>query len=145
MTCEMLQSRLSAYLDGELSGRDMQAFRAHLHQCPECAQILEIERITKEVLAGAPMIEPPADFEERLIAKVMSEPVRVNRSWRVATAFMMTSVAACAMTLAYLRANRPEASAPTASNMYESQREEAMMAGWDPYGGGSTVITPNKR
>jgi len=136
---------MSAYLDGELSGRDMQAFRAHLHLCPECAQILEIEKVTKEALASMPTIEPPAGFEERLFAHVMVEPVRKSRTWQLATVFTMTSVAACAITLAYLRSDNKEQSAPTVVNMYESQRDEAMMVGWDPYGGGSPVITPTKR
>lgn len=142
MNCEMLQSRLSAYLDGELSGRDMMAIRSHIHLCPECAGILEIERLTKEALAGVPAVEPPADFEERLVSAVMAAPVRANRTWRIGMALVMTSVAACAITLGYLRANRTSVAEPTVANSYESQRAEAMMAGWDPFAGGSTVMTP---
>lgn len=144
MTCEMLQSRLSAYLDGELAGRDMMAIRTHVHQCPECAQILEIERMTKEALAGIPSVEPPADFEERLIATVMAAPVRKSRNLQIGFAFAMTTALTCALTLGYLRASKPEASAPTVASTYESKLNEAYMAGWDPYGGGSPVVTPSR-
>ena len=142
MNCEVLQSRLSAYLDGELSGRDMLAIRSHIHQCPECATILEIERITKEALAGVPAIEPPADFEERLVAHVMRTPVRSNRTFQIGLAFVMTSAAACAITLGYLQSTKTSPkNAPTVASSYEYQRNEALMAGWDPAGGGSPVIT----
>jgi anti-sigma factor RsiW len=145
MNCEMLQSRLSAYLDGELSGRDMLAIRSHLHQCPECANILEIERLTKEALAGIPTLEPPADFEERLVAKVMASPVRATRAWQFGAAFVMTSVAAFAVTLGYLQASKSTSPTPTVANTYEAQKAEVIMTQWDPYGGGMPVITTPKR
>lgn len=145
MNCEMLQSRLSAYLDGELSGRDMLAIRSHIHQCPECAQVLEIERMTKEALSGIPTIEPPADFEERLIAKVMAQPTRSSRTWQLGAAFVMTSVAACAVTLGYLQSSKTSVKPPTVASSFELQKQEALDASYDPYNGGMPVITASKR
>ena len=145
MNCEMLQSRLSAYLDGELSGRDMLAVRSHVHQCPECAKVLEIERLTKEAIAGIPTIEPPADFEERLVAKVMANPIRTTRTWQIGAAFVMTSVAACAITLGYLQTSKSKVTAPTVANTFEAQKQEAIDASYDPYGGAMPVITASKK
>jgi len=143
MNCENLQSRLSAYLDGELSGRDMLAVRSHIHQCPECAQILEIERMTKEAIGGLQTIEPPVGFEERLVANVFKTEQKSPRVWRLGFALVATSAIACAATLGYLRMSHP--SAPTIatgdSGRFEDQRNPAMTAGADPLGGGNMVIT----
>jgi len=96
-------------------------------------------------MAGLPTIEPPAGFEERLIAKVMAPQAKKARTWRYGVVFVATSALACAITLGYLRASRAVPMAtPTASNDFENQAREATMAGWDPYSGGSPVMTTSR-
>lgn len=147
MTCENLQSRLSAYLDGELSGRDMLAVRSHVHECPECAQVLEIERTMKEALASLPAVEPPADFEARLMNAVFDSQPKTTRVWRLGAALVATSAVACAATLVYLRVSHsaPQTVATGDNGRFELQRNEVMAASQDPYGGGNMVITASMK
>lgn len=54
MSCKSIQSKLSAYLDGEMSGTDMLNTRAHINQCQECQLELEYLKSIQMVLRGMP-------------------------------------------------------------------------------------------
>jgi anti-sigma factor RsiW len=71
MNCRYVQSRLSCYIDGELSGREMILIRRHLDFCRSCDSELESLRATKQLLGslGVPAVRP--DFEERLVQGVL--------------------------------------------------------------------------
>ncbi len=58
MNCRYVQSRLSAYLDFELSGAEQQQIRSHLEQCIECSLELESLRHTKQILRRMPIVAP---------------------------------------------------------------------------------------
>ena len=64
-SCKEVQSGLTEYLDGRLSGREMQEIDAHLQACPECARESRSLRELQASLAGlGPVPEPglaPAD------------------------------------------------------------------------------------
>lgn len=82
MTCNWTASRLSAYLDSELGGEEMLRVQEHLRLCPCCAQELEALRTIKSSLAQLAEGGPDADFEERLIAHVMSGAMEARRPAR---------------------------------------------------------------
>jgi anti-sigma factor RsiW len=74
MNCRAAQSKLSAYLDGELGGSDMLELRAHLRECEECGRE-EVElRGVKQLLHRLPDCEPRPGFENRLADYVFSQP-----------------------------------------------------------------------
>ncbi len=59
MNCRYVQSRLSAYVDVELSGHEQQQIRAHLEQCLVCSCEYENLRKTKLLLRQLPTVVPP--------------------------------------------------------------------------------------
>ncbi len=63
MNCRYVQSRLSAYVDMELSGHDQQQIRAHLEQCLECSCEYERLRKVKLLLRQLPSVSPTRDAQ----------------------------------------------------------------------------------
>lgn len=61
MTCDEFQSRLSAYVDGELPRWKRWKVQNHLHNCPECTTLLrdleEVDLCMEVALAGSPAPE----------------------------------------------------------------------------------------
>lgn len=58
MNCRYVQSRLSAYVDMELSGHEQQQIRAHLEQCLICSCEYDNLRKTKLLLRQLPTVVP---------------------------------------------------------------------------------------
>ncbi|HKX17879.1 MAG TPA: zf-HC2 domain-containing protein [bacterium] len=52
---------LSAYLDSELTAAETRAVHAHLLDCAACREAYENLRAGRELLAGLPAAEPPAE------------------------------------------------------------------------------------
>jgi hypothetical protein len=76
MNCRYVQSRLSAYLDCELSGAEQQQIRSHLEVCIECSCEFESLRRTKQLLRQMPVVKPRSCPEQVLLR------VRHSRLWR---------------------------------------------------------------
>ena len=55
--CEAYRDRISAYLDGELTGEERRELLAHLEICGDCRMYLDSELAIREALAG---LETPA-------------------------------------------------------------------------------------
>jgi len=53
---------LSAYVDSELTAAETRAVQEHLLDCAACRNAYENLRATRELLAGLPPAEPPAEF-----------------------------------------------------------------------------------
>jgi len=53
LTCELTQSRLHAYFDGELDAMGASEFEHHLESCPDCESRLAAEENLRTSLAGA--------------------------------------------------------------------------------------------
>lgn len=71
MSCRNVVSRLNAYLDGELSGRDRERVEQHLGECGRCREALARLRAVADALAQLPT--PPAvseGFANRVLARV---------------------------------------------------------------------------
>lgn len=62
-----LGDALSALLDGELSGPQQEAARAHLAACPECADELAAVGQARSWVRGLPQVDPPFGFYERIL------------------------------------------------------------------------------
>ena len=74
MNCKAIQLRLSAYLDGELTGYDMIEIRNHVNSCAACSNCAEELRTTKKLLCGMPEVEPDPEFIQRLNQAIFSAP-----------------------------------------------------------------------
>jgi len=74
--CIAVQARFSEYLDGGLSGRDMQQIAAHLESCRLCAQEWESLRQAHLSLAGLGPVPEPEDLLLRIRVAISQERAR---------------------------------------------------------------------
>lgn len=70
MTCTQTQHLISAYMDKELSGVEMQMVGQHLRQCPDCAKEHQQMLTMKRMMATLQGPAPSDDFEARLMQAV---------------------------------------------------------------------------
>ena len=82
--CEQRQAAITDFLDGRLSGREMQEIDAHLRACPKCASELESQRDLQAALATLGPVPEPPDLPLRIRVAVSQEIARRRRSLLVA-------------------------------------------------------------
>jgi hypothetical protein len=78
--CSAIQERFSDYLDGRLTGREMQRVTAHLDQCRECAGQFSALRQNQTVLASLGPVPEPKDLLLRIRVAVSRERARRRKS-----------------------------------------------------------------
>ena len=146
MNCRSVQQFLSAYVDRELPGVQMLEIRSHLFGCPVCMRE-EVElKVLKALLSNSTLVEPPPEFEERLMARIDLERSRVVKRGNVGWFALSAAVAAAAITFALLPARQIEQrpmviKARTHRDIaFEIQRDQAFFAGNDPLGGGQVIL-----
>ena len=83
MNCRYVQSRLSAYLDFELSGDEQQLIRSHLEECIECSCEFESLRRTKQLLRQMPMVKPRTGPEQVLLRVRQTQHLTVRPAWGI--------------------------------------------------------------
>jgi hypothetical protein len=79
MKCEHAQSLLSPYLDGAVTGTEMQAVRRHLDSCSACAREFSLLRSTQQLLASAGRLNVPADLGLKLRLAISREAAQTRR------------------------------------------------------------------
>ncbi len=82
--CNEVQAGFTDYLDGRLSGREMQEIDAHLQDCAECAREWKSLRDVQASLAVLGPVPEPADLPLRIRVAVSQERARRGRSIFVA-------------------------------------------------------------
>lgn len=144
MTCKQIESRLSAYVDQELSHVDSARVRAHLHDCAACNEVAaEMSRV-KQLLAAIPEVEVPVGLEDRLQRAVFGEPVRAARRFRIAWAGSAAFVCAFAGAWMWLQAADArdiDLRNQTAQSDFNLARDQAYAAGGDPFAGNTVILT----
>jgi len=86
-SCTKIRSGFSAYLDGALSGHEMQEIARHLDGdailsgCGECANEFAAWRQVQESIALLGPAQPPADLNLRLRLAISREQVRRRSRW----------------------------------------------------------------
>jgi anti-sigma factor RsiW len=145
MNCKNIQALLSAFVDGELSGQQMLELRAHMADCRCCREEEAEMRLLKSLLTATPMIEPSADFEERLISAVFQHEVEAEPMTYFQSASLLggISLVAAALTLLVLNflASSPtdiRSASPSVAIMHDDQTS---LQGADPFGGTPIVNT----
>jgi hypothetical protein len=81
---EHLGELLSAQLDGELTAEESAHVDSHLASCADCRAELEATSAVRTALRGAPAIDPPFGFYERMVRKKASPA----RAWRAGVAVL---------------------------------------------------------
>jgi negative regulator of sigma E activity len=86
--CKAVQARFTEYLDGKLSGREMQLVAAHLEGCKACAREWASLRQVQSLLAGLGPVPEPPDLLLRIRVAVSQERARRRRrpleAWNLA-------------------------------------------------------------
>jgi anti-sigma factor RsiW len=74
-TCGNVRQQFSAYLDGAVSGADMQAIAAHLEACPPCSGDFAQWRQTHALVSSIGPAKAPANLALRLRVAISQESV----------------------------------------------------------------------
>jgi len=81
LSCQKCQSSFSAYLDGDVSGKQMQRIARHLEDCAGCRQDFASLRATQRVLSSVGQAKAPADLGLRLRLAISHEHSKRKSSW----------------------------------------------------------------
>ena len=79
VNCNSTQGLLSPYLDGVVTGAQMQAVRQHLDACPACAREYLLLRKTQQLLTNSGRPVPPADLGLKLRLAISREAAQTRR------------------------------------------------------------------
>lgn len=80
--CGKYRSSFSAYLDGAVSGKQMQSIARHLDACAACREEFESLRAMQQSLAMLGPAKAPADMGRRLRVAISHEIAARKSSWR---------------------------------------------------------------
>jgi Putative zinc-finger len=80
--CQKCQSSFSAYLDGAVSGRQMQQIAQHLAFCAGCSRDFAELRSMQHTLAALGPAKAPLDLGLKLRLAISHEQARRKSSWR---------------------------------------------------------------
>jgi hypothetical protein len=79
--CQKCQSSFSAYLDGAVSGRQMQQIARHLDSCAVCTREFAALRSMQQSLASLGPAKAPPDLGLKLRLAISHEQARRKSSW----------------------------------------------------------------
>ena len=127
MNCRKVNSLLSAYIDGELTGAEQLHVRRHLRSCGCCSDEHESLEQTKQILARLATRNPNPALEDRILQRIAEEASRPVpkfdvRGWwgllgepdraalRSGAVFAVVALAALLFTLQPMRSSEPQQS-----------------------------------
>ena len=147
MTCRSVQQKLSAYIDGELSGFEMLDVRTHLSRCSSCQTEANELRAIKGLLGSmAEAVEDKAFYERLNKAVFESKKAPVYRPVSLAVICCIAFATTLVLSLAGFRGPehadvaKPVAARPDQTS-FDVSRDQAYQAGSDIFNGGSFIIT----
>jgi anti-sigma factor RsiW len=79
-SCTAMQTKFSEYLDGRMTGREMQRIAAHLDRCPGCTREWRTLRQNQAALTSLGSVAEPNDLVLRIRVAVSRERARQNKS-----------------------------------------------------------------
>lgn len=95
--CDRLQELSAEVALGVADGADRAWALEHVAGCQECrARIERLSSLADELLLVAPGVEPPAGFEERVVAAIRPRPVRSRARRMLVPVTAALAAAACA-------------------------------------------------
>jgi len=147
VNCKNVQNLLSAFLDCELSGNEMIRVQRHIDTCECCRQEQEELLQLKDFLTTTPMMEPPADFEERLCSAIFTpketETAKWVGSWSFVSGIAMITAAMTLLVVNHMHTVQT-ASAETRPDRVvatELQRDQTL-GGSDPFSDSTPAVMP---
>lgn len=82
MTCKEAERMVTPYINDELDGDELQAFLAHLENCPNCQEELEIYFMVDHGLKQLDQASGTFDIIGSLQQRIEESYHRVRRMWR---------------------------------------------------------------
>ncbi len=79
--CSVIQSSFSEYLDGAVSGQQMQSIAKHLGHCPDCSREFAALQSLQRTLAMLGPAKPTSDLSRRLRVAISNELARSRSNW----------------------------------------------------------------
>ena len=76
MNCQEVQVELSSYLEKSLDSLRMKSIEMHLLSCPLCREEVDGVLDCIEQIGQLPVVDPPADFAQRIMAKIREIEVK---------------------------------------------------------------------
>lgn len=76
MSCERMENKILAFVDGRLKENERLEIEKHLSACGTCQLRVNEFRAVSSLLEEVPQIEPSAEFDVRVRARVAAEPVK---------------------------------------------------------------------
>lgn len=77
ISCAEFDARLTDALDGVLSGRELEEFRAHVEACTDCGPMYQQVSGGIQMLKSLEEVEPPANLVHNILAKTSQREQRV--------------------------------------------------------------------
>jgi hypothetical protein len=77
--CTDAKALLSPYLDGAVTGTEMQALQQHLYGCAACMREYKSLRLTQQLLMSVARLHEPADLGLKLRLAISREAARTRR------------------------------------------------------------------
>lgn len=81
-TCTHIQSSFSAYLDGAITGQQMQEIARHLEFCSHCKQEFDALRAMQQSLVMLGPAKAPGDLGMKLRLAISHERAAMKSSWK---------------------------------------------------------------
>jgi hypothetical protein len=79
MNCGEAKALLSPYLDGAVTGTEMQAVREHMDRCAACIEEYQLLRRTQQLLLSVGRVQEPADLGLKLRLAISREAAGKRR------------------------------------------------------------------
>lgn len=133
-TCEELELRIEALVDGELEAAETASLEEHFEECPTCAKQYRLAFDIQQELRGLPELDTPAHVLEAALNRSRQEAKRRRWSWSSIwqtprPAWIALGAATAAVLLAVLvLVPTQDPSVPERSAEVERATEEARLA-----------------
>jgi hypothetical protein len=146
MTCEHIDSLLSAWFEGDLADPERRAVDAHLRECLRCASVVrDLETISRQA-AKLPALEPSRDLWEGIAARIEAPvielkprqaPAAARRNWQMAAAAVVLMAVSSGVTYLLTRGDQRSA-------IVDQQTATAPDNGSVPVTATPGVVTPKR-
>lgn len=104
MTCELWETKIDAYVDGELAQEEQRAFREHLASCAACSQdALGRMELKRDVHAAGKRYQPSDEFRARMARQITAPKPRVIGWWRPLGAVAAVLLLAFSVSILHVR------------------------------------------
>lgn len=68
MNCMNYRDRIDEYIEGKLRNDEKVSFEEHLQQCPECTELVRLQKFTDRIISEEKQITPDFHFTDKIMA-----------------------------------------------------------------------------